>query len=226
MQTKQEIQNTTSLIISFTDSYSQYKQGKQNEQQESESTLSLAQVTSSLESLLTQIHYTNAIKQVSQIPKLLQSLIALVTFRLGTHIKEQTYMLRLKVRRKSRLCLQQIHSCDNKQIQLELVNQGYGRVTSITFSTAGGIGEEQDDEIWEGLNFIARFLYALHQGRTWQPSFKPLPLLARVSLEQIEEEGAIEEIDAQMNNNGYDGFIKLWANEAKAATLNRFVNRR
>ncbi|KAA6357560.1 MAG: hypothetical protein EZS28_046913, partial [Streblomastix strix] len=36
-----------------------------------------------------------------------------------------------------------------------------------------------------------------------------------------EEEGANEELDAQMKNLGY--FIEYWANEAKAATLNRFI---
>ncbi|KAA6360011.1 MAG: hypothetical protein EZS28_044462, partial [Streblomastix strix] len=66
----------------------------------------------------------------------------------------------------------------------------------------------------------------LHEGRNdWQPSFQPLPLLVRRTDEQIEEEGANEEIDAKMENNGLYVHIKIWANEAKKATLNHFIYR-
>ncbi|KAA6402275.1 MAG: hypothetical protein EZS28_002206, partial [Streblomastix strix] len=210
MQSKQKIQNTASLIIQFIDSYTQNKQRKQNEQQESESAISLAQVTSSLEYLWGQIDYRKSCKQVTQIPKLLHSLIALVTFRLGTHLNEQTDLLRLGVRRQSRYCLYWIRVYGDKQIQKELVNVGFGRMMSISFCTAGGIGEEQDGEINVVLSYISGFLKALHEGRNdeWLPSFQPLPLLVPVSLEQIEEEGAIEEIETQMNNNGNYGYIK------------------
>ncbi|KAA6381567.1 MAG: hypothetical protein EZS28_022905 [Streblomastix strix] len=165
-------------------------------------------------------------KQVIRIPKLLQSLIALSIFRLGTHLREQTDLLRLQVRQRSRGCLSWIQSYGNEQMQSVLVNQGYGRVISLSFSTAGGIGEEEDAEISYGLLRISWFLKALYEGSNYYTSFQPLPLLARVSLEQIEEEGAIEEIDAQMNNNGFDGNIKNCANEAKEVTLNRFIHRR
>ncbi|KAA6310370.1 MAG: hypothetical protein EZS28_056322, partial [Streblomastix strix] len=59
----------------------------------------------------------------------------------------------------------------------------------------------------------------------WLPSFQPLPLLVPVSLEQIEEEGAIEEIETQMNNNGNYGYIKNDATWAKSVTLNHFIHR-
>ncbi|KAA6378003.1 MAG: hypothetical protein EZS28_026470 [Streblomastix strix] len=214
-------------IISFTDSYAQNKQRKQNEQQESESTLSLAQVTSRLESLSNQIQYNNGCKLVIQIPKLLQSLIALVTFRIGTHLKQEIDLQRIEVRRQSRWCLSSIQVYGDEQIQSELVRQGYGRVMSITLSKAGGIDEEQDEEIYNGLRSISRFLRGLHAGRNndYQPSFQPLPLLARRSIEQLEEEGANEEIEAQMNNR-YNGLIKVWANDAKDMILNCFIYRR
>ncbi|KAA6354377.1 MAG: hypothetical protein EZS28_050096, partial [Streblomastix strix] len=106
---------------------------------------------------------------------------------------------------------------------------GYGRVMSITFSTAGGVGEEQDEEINVGLGDIYYFLIDLHEGRynDWQRSFQPLPLLVRNTEEQMEEEGADEEIEAQMNNKGdNDGRIKAWANDANAKLLNHFIYRR
>ncbi|KAA6361797.1 MAG: hypothetical protein EZS28_042676 [Streblomastix strix] len=228
MKSEQKNQKAARAIVSFTDSYVQNKQRKQNKQQKSKSTLSLAQVTSSLEYLLDQIHDQKFRKQVIRIPKLLQSLIALVTFRLGTHLREQTDLLRLKVRRQSRLCLYWIQYNGEEQDQTVLVRQGYGRVMSITFSTAGGVGEEEDYEIYSGLIYIYYFFRKLHERRSydWQRSIHPLPLLLRRSEEQIEEEGAIEEIEAQMNNKGYYGNIKQYANEAKTTILNRFIHRR
>ncbi|KAA6354791.1 MAG: hypothetical protein EZS28_049682 [Streblomastix strix] len=150
----------------------------------------------------------------------------LTRFRLGTHLNKEEDRQNLEVRNKCRWCLRYIQECCDEQIQTELVTQGYGRVISITFCTAGGKGEEQDVEIRLGLRSIFSFLRELHAGRNngWQPSFQSLPLLARRSEEQIEEEGANEEIDAQMNNNGDDGYIKSNAKWAKAVTLNRFIN--
>ncbi|KAA6328751.1 MAG: hypothetical protein EZS28_053681 [Streblomastix strix] len=160
-----------------------------------------------------------------KIPKLLQSLVALSRFKVGTHLREEIDQQNLEVRNKCRWCLRYIQECCDEQVQSELVNNRYGRVLSITFSTAGGKGEEQDEEIENGLECIKYFLIGLHTGRTYrQPSFQPLPLLVRRSEEQIEEEGANEEIEAQLNDNGYDGDIKYYANDAKAVTLNHFIH--
>ncbi|KAA6360911.1 MAG: hypothetical protein EZS28_043562 [Streblomastix strix] len=226
MQMEQEIQNAARAIVSFADSYTQNKQRKQNELTESESTLSLAQVTSSLESLWRQIGMNKSSKQEIQIPRLLKSLIALVTFRLGTHLREEIDLLRTKLRHWSIWCLGEIVDYGDEQVQSELVSNESGRVMTIAFCKAGGFGEEQDDEINDGLICISVFLRQLHEGRNNypQPSFQPLPLLARRTEEQIEEEGAIEEIEAQLNNNGFGGDIKSNANDAKAETLNRFID--
>ncbi|KAA6355726.1 MAG: hypothetical protein EZS28_048747 [Streblomastix strix] len=228
MESDQEIQNAAIAIVSFTGSYVQNKQRKQNEQQESESTLSLAQVTSRLESLWRQIDMNKSSKYVIRIPKLLQSLIALATFRLGTHLREQTDLLRLEVRRQSKLCLECIQGWGDEQIQPEIVNQEYGRVMTLSFCTAGGVGEEKDMEILNGLDHFYYFLRQLHEGRNdgYLPSFQPLPLLVRITEEQIEEDGANEEIDAQIKNNGQYSNIKILGNYVKAVILNHFINRR
>ncbi|KAA6392828.1 MAG: hypothetical protein EZS28_011643 [Streblomastix strix] len=114
------------------------------------------------------------------------------------------------------------------EITLLLANQKYGREKFLSFSIAGGIDEEHDLAFFYKLNHISRFLNALHEGRNsgYQLSFQPLSLLIRNSEEQIEEEGANEEIDAQMNNNGMNGNIKYWTNEAKVAILNNFIHKR
>ncbi|KAA6385056.1 MAG: hypothetical protein EZS28_019414 [Streblomastix strix] len=144
----------------------------------------------------------------------------------GNHSNKEVYRLRQNVRYNSRYFLFQIRNYGDEQDQTELVNVGYGRVTSIAFCTAGGVGEEQDVEIYVGLNHFYSFLRQLHEGRFWQRSFQPLPLLVRRTEEQIEEEGANEELEAQIINNGYYSSIKYWANEAKAKTLNHFIHRR
>ncbi|KAA6367705.1 MAG: hypothetical protein EZS28_036769 [Streblomastix strix] len=161
-----------------------------------------------------------------KIPKLLRSLTALSLYKLGTHVSEDIDQQKLDVRSCSRQCLSSIQDIGDAQIQIELVNIGYGRVMSLSFCTTGGIGEEQVKEINVVLIYISDFLRALHEGRNeyWYPQFQPLPLLARRTEEQLEEEGANEELEAQISSNGLDGYIKKQANKVKAETLNCFIH--
>ncbi|KAA6383375.1 MAG: hypothetical protein EZS28_021097 [Streblomastix strix] len=225
MQQEYEFYETARAIVSFTDSYTQNKQGKQNGQPESESIPSITKICSSLQFLQNQIRNNNTYKLVIQIPKLLKSITTLSLYKVGIHIGQELDQMRLEIRCNSRWCLRYIQWFGDAQDQSELVNKRYGRVMSISICTAGGKGEEQDEDIWRGLRSIFLFLRELHAVRNWQPSFQPLPLLARRSEEQMEEEGANEEIDAQMKNKGRYGNIKYRANDAKAMTLNRFIRR-
>ncbi|KAA6403462.1 MAG: hypothetical protein EZS28_001016 [Streblomastix strix] len=226
MQSKQKIEDLARAIISFADSYTNMKGRKQNEQSESEPKPSLMDVTSSLQSLSKQI-YIDPCKSLIQIPKLLQSLVALSRFKVGTHIDSDEDRQRVQMRSNSRDCLRLIQFYGDEQAQQELINIGFGKVMSITFSTAGGKGEEQDEEIYYGLQNIFNFLLELRKGRNGQhSSFQPLPLLARIFIEQMEEEGANEEIEVQMKNNKISGSIKREANKAKATALNHLHNGR
>ncbi|KAA6365250.1 MAG: hypothetical protein EZS28_039223 [Streblomastix strix] len=127
---------------------------------------------------------------------------------------------------KSKKCLSWNQQFGDEQEQTELVNQEYGKMICISFSTAGGIGEEQDEEIWNVLLYINWFIREQNKRKNFrQPFFQLLPLLARRTEEQIEEEGANEEIETQVSSNGLGGRIKYWANEAKKATLNHFIRR-
>ncbi|KAA6371143.1 MAG: hypothetical protein EZS28_033330 [Streblomastix strix] len=101
----------------------------------------------------------------------------------------------------------------------------YAGLLAIALSAAGGCGEEQDQEIYWGLNNLSTFLNQFHLGRYYNTPFPPQPKLAKTSVEQIEEEGGSEEFDAQLINKG-----RLWvsiinyANKSKAAMLNYFIN--
>ncbi|KAA6384939.1 MAG: hypothetical protein EZS28_019532 [Streblomastix strix] len=227
MQSEQDFNGIARAIISITDFDLKNKQQKQNEQSNSEQTTSLTDIVFSLESLLTQILMNSSCKNVIQIPKLLQSLTTFSRFKLGSHFIKDIDRRRLEVRSWSRYCLHWTQVYRNEQIQSDLANFGYGRVTSLLFSTAGGNGKEKFDEINDGLIYINYFLRQLHEDRNnyGQPFFQPLPLLIRNTEEQIEEEGANEEIEAQMNNDGYNGLIKIQANLDIAETLNRFIRK-
>ncbi|KAA6401236.1 MAG: hypothetical protein EZS28_003236 [Streblomastix strix] len=161
---------------------------------------------------------------------ILRSINQLTIFKLGNHSNQKVDRLRLNVRYNSRQYLSWIQEYGDAQDFADLVNVGYGKVICISFSTAGGINEEKDEEILNELFHIFNFLRALHERRNWQPSFQPLPLLARRTEEQIEEEGANEEIEAQMSNyrkvQGYYSDVKQQANKAKAEILNHFIHRR
>ncbi|KAA6390334.1 MAG: hypothetical protein EZS28_014138 [Streblomastix strix] len=207
METELNIQDAAGAIISFTDSYAYKKERKQKEQPESESTDSLIEITAYLEYLGDKIRNNNDFKQMIMNQNLLRPLASLTIFKLGNHSNQEVDQLRLNVRYNSRTWLGRIQYTGDAQDFADLVNVGYGKVICISFSTAGGIGEEEDEEIWNRLVYISEFLRELHQE------------------EQIEEEGAKEEVDAQMNNNGYHGYIKHCANQAKVATLCSFCHR-
>ncbi|KAA6403442.1 MAG: hypothetical protein EZS28_001034 [Streblomastix strix] len=227
MDSKQKIQDAANAIISFSDPCTYNKERKQIEQSESESAHYITEVSSSLQTLGVQIQMNESCNSVTQIPKLLRSLITLSLYKIRIHFNKEVDQLMLTLRGRSRECLCWIQYYSDAQVQSELVKVGYGRVIFLSLSTAGGIGEEHDKEICNGLSFISWFLRALHEGRNkdYQPSFQPLPLLARRSEEQLEEEGANEEVEAQMINKreGYYD-IKYWANCTKAEILNHFIH--
>ncbi|KAA6387841.1 MAG: hypothetical protein EZS28_016634 [Streblomastix strix] len=102
-------------------------------------------------------------------------------------------------------------------------------VTAISISTAGGIGEQNDIEIREGLSNISVFISNLHYG-TCSPfnfmfimSYTLQPVVIKNCEEQLEEEGGNEELEAQQINVGYS-VIKSFANQYKRWALNYFVD--
>ncbi|KAA6371783.1 MAG: hypothetical protein EZS28_032691 [Streblomastix strix] len=201
------------------------KYTRKKNQQQSESSTSLSDVNNSLKFIEEHL-WNNEFKKLIKKPNFLHSLSALSLYKVGNHSNQEIYRLRQNVRNNCRFCLGQIRYNGDAQNFADLVNVEYGRVLSIAFCTAGGIGEEQDFEIYNGLCYINLFLRNLHEGRYYrQSSFQPLPLLARRTEEQMEEEGASEELEAQMENNGFNlNSIRNWAKFAKTATLNCFIN--
>ncbi|KAA6388067.1 MAG: hypothetical protein EZS28_016405 [Streblomastix strix] len=111
-----------------------------------------------------------------------------------------------------RYCLNRIQSYGDEQVQVDLVTMGYSKVLGFALSTSGGNEQEQDEEIRDGLFKIYTLLISFHYGGDTLPS---QPALSRICEEQIEEEGANEEIDSQYNSKGIDGDIKDNAKKAK-----------
>ncbi|KAA6393013.1 MAG: hypothetical protein EZS28_011456 [Streblomastix strix] len=154
-------------------------------------------------------------------PKALHSLTTLSIYKINIHFNQEYDLQTLALRSGSRKCLFCIQEYGDVYAHTDLVNANYARILVIAISTAGGLGEEQDGEISSGLFRISYFLRCLNQGK--YNSFPPLPLLAQISKEQIEEEGGSEEIESQLINKGYN-YINVKANQAKAAILNYFID--
>ncbi|KAA6392800.1 MAG: hypothetical protein EZS28_011672 [Streblomastix strix] len=166
----------------------------------------------------------NICNVVINTPNTLHSLCTLTCYKINIHFNQENDKQTLPVRSSSGEFLYSIQSCGDASAQTKLVNARYAGVLVIAISTAGGHGEEKDDEICDRLFCISQFLNRLHQGRiNDEPSFPPQPLLARRSNEQIEEEGGNEEIESQISNKGLRGNIKINANETKGEILNCFI---
>ncbi|KAA6365087.1 MAG: hypothetical protein EZS28_039386 [Streblomastix strix] len=169
------------------------------------------------------IYNDNKCKKVINTPKVLLSLTTLSIYKIGTHFSYENDQLTLEVRDSSIRCLWHIQYYGDASVQSELVNANYIGVLVIAISTASGSGEEKDNEIYKGLDYIYRFLYKLNNGRNYNETFPPQPLLAHRSYEQIEEEGANEEIESQQINKGFNGDIKIGVNLVKGLILNIFI---
>ncbi|KAA6364798.1 MAG: hypothetical protein EZS28_039675 [Streblomastix strix] len=226
MQLEQEFQEAERAIIQFADSYRYNKSRKQNEQSISESALSLTKVTTSIKFLRDKISNNYICKSVINTPNLLKSLATLTSFQIDTHMNYLIDLQRYGIRSLSRDCLSVIQYIGDASDKTDLVNERYGRVLTIPFSTAGGHGEEQNQRIYLALCCIYNFLRQLHLVKNdyWYMSFPPFPQLARSTVEQIVEEGGNEEIEAQINNKGLYYNFKDQANSVKATVLNFYID--
>ncbi|KAA6375623.1 MAG: hypothetical protein EZS28_028850 [Streblomastix strix] len=127
----------------------------------------------------------------------------------------------LAVRQSSRDCLSKIKIGNGVFFYSELVNIRYVGVLIITISAAGRSGEEQDSDIYDGLDYIYKFLKDLHYGEN-HSNFPRYPQLYKRSLEQIEEEGGNEEVEALYVNKG--SIIKQETIKTKGSISNYFIN--
>ncbi|KAA6391945.1 MAG: hypothetical protein EZS28_012530 [Streblomastix strix] len=200
------------------------KSQEQHNQQQSESSSSLSLITSSIDLLNNLIDDNNICKTVTKTPKVLHSLTTLSIYQIGTHLSQENDQQTLALRSSSRRCLHYIHQYGDASVQSELVNANYTGVLVIAISTAGGHGEEQEFEIYMRLDYISDFISNLNKGRYTSPSFPPQPALAQISEEQIEVEGAIEELEAQLIYNGNSWNIKNSANIIKGYIMNFYID--
>ncbi|KAA6391686.1 MAG: hypothetical protein EZS28_012784 [Streblomastix strix] len=119
----------------------------------------------------------------------------------------------------------------NEIVQANLVAFNYSKELIAYISTASGKCQEQDKEIYRGLELINNYIQDLRQRRYELPwtYISPLPHLTKISVEQFEEEGGNEEVDAQSINNRKDytdHSIMIRTNLTKAKLLNHFIHYR
>ncbi|KAA6393945.1 MAG: hypothetical protein EZS28_010528 [Streblomastix strix] len=108
--------------------------------------------------------------------------------------------------------------------QSELVVDEYARTIMLLVGTAGGNGEQDDDDIYYSLDCISKFSRDLHQGRYNKYGiFQPQPALSKTCIEQIEEEGGNEEVESQLINKGNWGYIIYGTNQVKSEILNLYI---
>ncbi|KAA6352762.1 MAG: hypothetical protein EZS28_051711, partial [Streblomastix strix] len=169
-------------------------------------------------------------KQIINTPNFLNSLIKLTQFNFNNDTNKEEDNQSLSIRDESIRCLDSIHRYGDKQDQVELVTNRYTRVLVSIINTAGGNEQEQDRGIWDGLVDIYFFIKEILKGRQTdifnpKPSLQPQPVLLKSCLEQIEDEGENEEIEAQLVNKeeGYGYNIMGNANRAKEMILNFFI---
>ncbi|KAA6379348.1 MAG: hypothetical protein EZS28_025127 [Streblomastix strix] len=176
---------------------------------------------------------TKARKQIINTPNFLNSLIKLTEFKFNNDTNKEEDNQSKQIRNESRICLRIIHRYGNEQVQVELVTNRYPRVLVIDINTAGG-NEQLDKEISQGLYSIIDFIREILRGRRqthqdFNPglSFPPQPVLFKSCQEQIEDEGANEEIEAQLvNKREGPGYYMDEANWAKGSILNIFIDNR
>ncbi|KAA6312355.1 MAG: hypothetical protein EZS28_055940, partial [Streblomastix strix] len=76
----------------------------------------------------------------------MHSFITLFNYNITNHTKDVEDQYTLAIRQRSKDCLRYIQNSGDAQDFADLVNVGYGKVICISFSTAGGIGEVQNQE--------------------------------------------------------------------------------
>ncbi|KAA6394772.1 MAG: hypothetical protein EZS28_009701 [Streblomastix strix] len=220
----------THILIWFASQYQFIKETnsqEQNNQQLQESSSSLSLIASSLNLLSNLIRDNDNIRQtVIKTANFLYSLTTLTMCQLGIHFNQQYDLQAFTIRISSRSCLCSIRSNGDASDHTELANAGYYNALIFAFSTAGGVGEEQDEEIGWNLDYIFKFLRSLNLGTHSLPH-QLIPLLFKRIFEQVEEEGGNEEVDSQLINRGYGqsrNSMEYMASRTRGAILNFYID--
>ncbi|KAA6364766.1 MAG: hypothetical protein EZS28_039707, partial [Streblomastix strix] len=88
-------------------------------------------------------------------------------YNINNHINEEKDRQASLIRDGSGQCLGNIQKYGDESIQSELVSSEYAGVSVLQVSTAGGDGEQEDDEIWNGLITVLTY-------RTNTPAYSEL----------------------------------------------------
>ncbi|KAA6388965.1 MAG: hypothetical protein EZS28_015506 [Streblomastix strix] len=159
---------------------------------------------------------------------LIHSFIQLCKYKLCQYVNQEEKKQADEIRSYSSYGLREVVQYGVIQTFEVLSHSCYAGVLAKATATAGGIVVEADTDIAVTISNIFNFIHILLNGRypnPCLPTVPPLPALLKESVEQIEVEGAQEEVEAQMTNNENRTMdINYHARNFKAILLNAFIN--
>ncbi|KAA6392604.1 MAG: hypothetical protein EZS28_011865 [Streblomastix strix] len=135
---------------------------------------------------------------------------------------QQSYL----IRKRSSQCLQHVLLYGDESVYADLQNIGFVGTSIIPISSAGSFGENDEDQMFMGLIDVSSLFISLHNvsDNPHYPTFPPQPTLLKTSQEQVEEEGAYEEVESLLIDNGRRNCIKKRAKQTKREILNIWID--
>ncbi|KAA6364811.1 MAG: hypothetical protein EZS28_039662 [Streblomastix strix] len=176
----------------------------------------------------------NATSKVSEFFFLIPSLEKLALFKICEHINKNHDKKLAQLREVARNCLWNILWHGNTNAIKQLVNYSYVEMLVISISTGGGCVQQQNNEIDDQLQILSDFFLVIRKGRyPYQQQLGllqvllPLPSLAKVVEELVEQIGGVEEIETRniSQSNKYYGVQKSNANYVLQAIVNYYQHR-
>ncbi|KAA6382650.1 MAG: hypothetical protein EZS28_021822 [Streblomastix strix] len=122
-----------------------------------------------------------------------------------------------------RACLARIHNGEDEEGYSTMIKLNYVRALSENIGNSGSNQNEEDFQVWCGLDEIKCIFNDLSNGReqtNHQTALKPQLQFIPESEEQIEEVGGLEEIETNLFKHGWDIINKV--KEAKDAIFKYF----
>ncbi|KAA6395675.1 MAG: hypothetical protein EZS28_008798 [Streblomastix strix] len=111
-------------------------------------------------------------------------------------MKENFYEIALQIRTLSFNLLSNFHWYGDKKLQQLLISDQFARIIVQLISICGGIGEYNTNRIEDSLSTISQLLTGFRGTDIMRDYLQPESELLQITIEEIEDEGGQEEVDA------------------------------